>query len=46
MESSLKKARKDAAVIIRSIKQAFPDSSESIDMLGGMDAPGLEVEMR
>lgn len=46
MESSLKKARKDAAVIIRSIKQAFPDSNESIDMLGGMDAPSLEVEMR
>jgi len=46
MERNLKKARKDTAVIIRSIKQAFPDSIESIDMLGGFDAPGLDVEMR
>lgn len=47
MESCLKKAKKDVAVIIRSAKKVFPDMAESIDLLGGHDsASKLEVEMR
>lgn len=49
METSLKKARKDVAVIIRSAKKVFPDMAESINMLGGNPVEfgaKLEVEMR
>ena len=34
MEHSLRKARKDTSIIIRSIRDAFPDSKESIELLG------------
>jgi len=48
MESSLRKAKKDASMIIRSIKEAFPESRETVDMLGGKIGlkKALEVEMR
>jgi prophage antirepressor-like protein len=45
-EVNLKKARKDASKIIRSIRQAFPSSGEAVNLLGALDGPLLEVEMR
>ena len=36
----------DVSTIIRSAREVFPGVSDSINMLGGLDGPPLEVEMR
>lgn len=49
MENSLKKAKKDVSIIIRSAKHAFPGVADTVNMLGGQVGglePMLEVEMR
>lgn len=47
MRLNLRKAKKDISRVIRSIKQAFPDISETVDMVGGrVSDSGLEIEVK
>jgi hypothetical protein len=43
---NLRKVRKDTARIIKSIKKAFPEISESVDMFGGVNGSDSTLEMR
>lgn len=45
VEGNLRKARRDTSIIIRCIRDAFPECRDTVDLIGNLDGPPLEVEM-